>query len=286
MASVYVPKGTTDLSGLGIANGDSVYIMEGDQSIVSGTNLSGLTTLVDVVVGPGFTGNIVDLQCDLSGVFRYEAGGGSCSLIANGTSTEIIAKVEAVGYGRLELKTAGTFTEVQVGSGDVLIRDAVDVTNIRQTGGKVQQYYKSTANTGLTIAGGTFLSGRGFSGTANISGGTAIFRREDSSATVPTGGTLNLTGNPRLKWVGGNITALNLLSPNVWPDFTEIVAALTITDLTGFAAAIYKAGLPVAASGTAIMKSGKIITLTNAATQYGGKFTQYAIAGSLPPAHD
>ena len=285
MADFYIAKGVTDLSTASITNGASVYFMEGEQTVTAGMNLSALTTLVDIIFGPGFAGNVPDLQFDSSGTVRYEASGGSVGLIADGTATEIIAKVEHMGFGRLTAKTAGTITEWQQGRGIGVIQDSVIATNIRMSGGQLKQYYKSTANTGWTISGGTFHTGRGFSGTANVTGGTVIVRREDSSATVPTGGTLNISGPAKVKWCGGNITALNLLTPDSRVDFTEVVAALTITDITGFASAIYASGLPTAAGGTATMKSGKVITLTNAATQFIGKSTQYA-SGAGDGSHD
>lgn len=283
MANVYIAKGTTTLAG--IANGDSVYFLEGDQTTTAGMNLSALTTLVDIVFGPKFAGYVPDLQFDSSGVVRYEASGGAVGIIADGTTTEIIAKVEHVGHGRLTAKTAGTITEWQQASGDGVIQDSVTVTNIRLAGGTCKQYYKATANTGWTISGGSLYTGRGFSGTADISGGLVVVRREDSSATVPTGATLNISGPATVKWSGGNITALNLLHPLARVDFTEIVSAITITNMTGFANAIYKAGLPTAASGTATMKSGFVLTLTNAATQYIGKSSQYAL-GAGDGSHD
>lgn len=285
MANRYVAKGTTDLSTVGIANNDSVYFLEGEQTVTAGMNLSALLTPVDIIFGPSFAGYVPDLQCDLSGVLRYEAGGGAVGLIVDGTTTEIVAKVEHVGAGLLTAKTSGTITEWQQASGRGVIQDSVIATNIRMNGGDLTQYYKSTLNTGWTISGGTFKTGRGFTGTADITGGNVIVRREDSSATLPTGVTLNISGPAKVKWAGGNITTLNLLHPEAMVDFTEIPAAITITSMTGFAKAIYRAGLPTGAGATATMKSGFAVTLTNAATQYVGKSSQYAI-GQGYPSHD
>lgn len=276
-ADRYFPKGTTDLSTVTTTNGDSFYFLEGDQTVTAGMDFSALTTLVDVIFGPSFAGYVPDLQFDISGVLHYEANGGSVGFTPNGTSTEVIAKVEHVGHGKLTAKSAGTVTEWQQRSGKGIIQDSVTVTNIRLTGGDLTQYYKSTLNTGWTIGGGNFYTGRGFSGNAFITGGNIVVRREDSSATVPTGAQLYLSGPCNVKWAGGNITKLWLLHPDAKIDLTEIPAAMTITDIEGFAGAIYSAGLPTAASGTAIMKSGKAVTLTNAATQYTGKAPQFAM---------
>lgn len=282
MADRYVPKGTTDLGTITINSADSLFFGEGEQTVSSGTNLSALAAgLVDVTVNRAFTGNIVDLRLDITNLLWYDAGGGSMSIIADGTATEIIAKVWHTGLGTLTFKTAGTVTNWEQISGTGYVEDTGIVTNVRLGGGVLNQKYHATANTAWTISGGILVTGRGVSGTANIGGGTVIVRREDSSATVPTGGTLNIVGPAKVVWQGGNITALNLLHPDAVFDPSQAPAAFTITDMTGFAKAIRRSGLPTGAAGTIINKNNRTITLTNAATQYVGKAEIYAATGAF-----
>ncbi len=281
MADVYIPAGTVTLSG--IANGDSVYFMEGSQTVTAGKDLSALTTLVDVVFGERFSGIVEDLQFDSSGVVHYRASGGRVSLVANGTSTEVIAKVVHNGGGTLTLKTAGTFTEYQQSRGVGIITDEVNATGIRMTGGDLTQYYKSTANTNWTIAGGTFKTGRGFSGTANVTGkARVIVRREEAGSTSPTGATLNIADDAIVMWMGGNITTVNFLGPNAKLDLTNLPKDITITNATGFTKAFYDAAMPIAAGGTQKFANGKQVTLTNAATIYGGDLGTFAVYGGAP----
>lgn len=279
MADRYIAKGTTTLST--VTNGDSAIFGEGEQTVDGGTDLSGLSTLVDIIVKRAFTGRIVDLTFDNSGVVWYDAGGGSMSIVANGTLTEIIAKVWHTGLGVLTAKTAGTITEWQQNNGTGYIQDTIIVTNIRLSGGTLNQKYKTDANTAVIVAGGQFNTGRPVT-TLTATGGVTVVRREDSSATVPTATTVTVDGPAVVRWAGGNITTLNLNHPKAVFDWSDAPAALTITNLNGFAEAIYKAGLPTAGGGTAVNKTNRTLTLTNAATQYVGKSENYAAMGGAP----
>ena len=85
-------------------------------------------------------------------------------------------------------------------------------------------------NTLVVVAGGSYTTERGVSGTYNQGGGTAVFSRSDSSGALPTasGATMNIFGGT-MKWRGKNIGTLNVYGGTV--DFSEAPQDLTVTTL-------------------------------------------------------
>src|SRR5690606_6314523 len=163
-ATIYVPKGTTDLSGLSISDGDSLVFGEGSQT-VAGIDLSGLNEgLSGISVLPSFTGSIGSPS---TGPLRADLDSGAGKIVYNAGGGTVARRGIARGAGHAS--AAGV------------------VATTRQTGGTVTQLYRSTANTNWGSEGGEFVTGRGFSGTANVWGGRVVVRREDTGATLPTG---------------------------------------------------------------------------------------------------
>jgi len=270
MATIYVPKGTTDLSGLSISDGDSLVFGEGSQT-VAGIDLSGLNEgLSGISVLPSFTGSIGSpstgpLRADLdsgAGKIVYNAGGGSFFYQPDGDD-DLCNEIECLGAGTLYLLGGGTVTLLEIARGAVHISADVVVATIRQTGGTVTQLYKSTANTNLWIEGGEFVTGRGFSGTANVWGGRVVVRREDTGATLPTGATLNIAPDGSVKWMGGNITTVNAAGPI---DLSDAPNAMTITNLNISAKARERSRLTSKYAAVTITNLNEYVGVADAAT--------------------
>lgn len=279
MATRYIGKGVTDLSTVGITDTDTLYSSEGGQTYSAGTNLSALTQgLTAWYVEERFTGNggtpgspiRVDFDAGI-GQFSYAAGGGSWYYYPGGDES-LCNEIEQLGRGRLFLSTGGTVTALEQANGYVYIPDTVAVTNFRQTGGECDQLYSSTLNTTWFIDGGLFRTGRGFTGTSYVGGGAnVIVSREDTSSTLPTGGTL-VVGDATVKWRGGNITAVVLASAGAMLDLSEAPNAATIA-VSGTAKALARSKL-----------SSKYATLTVNVTEYVGKRESlYAAGGGFGP---
>lgn len=261
MATVIVPKGTTDLSGLTITDEDNLHFVEGGQVVSEGLTESGLATgLTFLRVFPTFAGSVGGaahgaFKADIITALEYNAGGGSFYYEPSGAA-DSCAKLMVAGSGRFYATGGGTIVEAQVDNAYLSIAAAVLATNIRQGGGTIEQLYNATANTDWTIDGGVFRTGRGFSGTARISGGAEIVvAREDSSSTLPTGGT-GILGDGRVKWRGGNAGTW-YVGRNAMLDLSEAPADMTIT-VVGHAKAIARS----------ILKS-RHATVTATVTEYG-----------------
>lgn len=287
MATEYVPKGTTDLTAYFGATND-VIIAEGSQFCSAGLDHSGANGPANVYINRAFTGTIGGgggdpLHTEVTGTLLYDAGGGSLSLYPHGGAANLVAKLIQSGLGALRLVTGGTVTSLEIKSGsDNYIADTVTVTNLYVTGGSTRQLYKATANTILSMGGGTLHTGRSIT-TGEITGGSLIVRREDTSATVPTATTLTI-GDAAVKWHGGAITTLNLSHPNARFDWSDMPVTATIGTVAGYVEAITRSGLR-AGNGN-VSKAGKTITVT-ALSSRGGDPSSYASSsgsgGSLSP---
>lgn len=265
MAVVIVPKGVTDLTSYG-ADTDTLIFMEGNQTVTAGLNKSALTEgFAKIVVAETFTGTIGGasgaLRCDVdsgSAVFEYNAGGGACYYNPDGDDN-LCDELRIISGGTFYLVNDGTVTNCGIARGNLVCPDGVVITSLYQTGGNTTQGYNATVNANLWVSGGQITSGRGFT-TAYISDAQAIFKREDTSATVGAGGTLNITGPAYVKWCGGNITTVNLTHPKAVIDFSEAPNDLTVTNLNGLGQAVAKSRL-----------SSKVatVTITNTSTLVG-----------------
>lgn len=273
MATIFVPKGTTDISGLGIASGDYLMFNEGSQTITAGLDLSGLAAgLIGIGVGPAFTGWIgtgsSSLRCDVDAgapnEVLYQAGGGGMYLRPGGGHS-LVTKVTHMGIGTIHLTSGGTVTNLEQVRGTTYVPDVVAVTNIFCSGGQIIQAYSGTANTSWRVAGGSLVTGRGFSGTARIGRNShVIVRREDSSTTLPTGGTWEIAGRDdgrhAVEWHGQNVGTVTLLDERASIDMSNVFVDASITIL-GPAAALRRCRLE---------SKYKHVTITATMTSYGG----------------
>lgn len=241
MAVRYIGKNLSDISGAGIVDNDSVAFHEGGQAVVTGLNQSGLATgLTNVETARTFGGNVGGsggfFRAKITGKGRHR-GSGEFFYHANG-ATDACALWHQDGPGISRLVGGGTHALLDISMGLADVSGDVIVTTIRGNGGSLNQLYHATANTNIYAARmAQFTSGRGFSGSAYFSGGmTALFRRVDTSATLPTGGSLFIF-DATVKWCGGNITKIWLMHPNAKFDGREAPVSYTITDIEGYASA-------------------------------------------------
>lgn len=238
--AVYLPKGTTDLGTLASLNNETLIVAEGSQTVTAGLDQSALAADVEnIFIGEraavSFRGTSgAFLKCSIGTLFLIKSAGGRIYYTPVGTgTTTTCARLKNIGAAQVFLAGGGTVVNLEIGgAGFVDIADDTNVTNIYMSGGSCNQLYKSTANTDWIIGdGASFTTGRGWSGTARIGGGASVVvAREDTSATLPTGATLEMAGGT-LSWRGGNITTINACGDAAL-DFGDAPNALTITNLT------------------------------------------------------
>lgn len=244
MADRYVAKSVTDLGTVTIADTDSLFFMEGSQQITAGGNLSALTEgLSSIVGGESFFGHVFGgsygaLRCDVDADAPEEViwdAPGSITLYPGGD--ESLVKKITQSAGLVNVQTGGTVTNWEMMGGTGYATGDVIVTNVRMQGGNYRQGYHATGNTDVWLSSGaTFRSERGFSGVAYVAqGAEAIWRREDASATVPTGGTSYISGH--VEWFGGNVGTIYLMHPKASIDMSGVFADATVT-VYGYAEAI------------------------------------------------
>lgn len=264
-----------------VANGDSLFFFEGEQTVDSGVDLSGIAGIAKCLVGRGFAGQIVDLKAVVTGTLHYDAGGGSMSYIVDGSGVDTTAKVWCTSpSGTLTIKTNGTVTDLEQSAGTVKVMDTAIVTNVRVFGGTCTLKYKASTITALTVGGGTVNNMRTVT-TGYVTGGTLNVRREDTSSTLPTITSLFITGPATVNWNGGAFTNLYLYHPKArfnWQDTYAAGANLTPTLIEGFSEAIWASGLPMASGQVTTSKSGYTVTPTTV-TAWAGKPEHYAAYG-------
>lgn len=267
-ATRYIAKGTTDLGTVGITAGDTLYFSEGGQTINAGTDLSALAAMAAVYVEPRCAVSIatgVVLKADIT-LFQFSLGGGSWYYQPGGPTTTCTTLIHN-GTGRIYVVGGGTVTNYEQDGSYGWIAAEVVATHVRQASGQLDQLYNATANTDWFVTGGVFNTGRGFSGTSYVGGGAQVnVSREDTSATLPTGGTLNL-GDAYVNWRGGNITAVNLIGNSGVLDLSNAPNAITAT-INGTAKALARCRL-----------DSKFVTHTLTINQYCGKRTALYSAG-------
>ena len=237
MAVITIPKGTTDLSTVTVANSDGVAFYDGNQTVTAGlTGWSAFAAgLVSLYIGPRFTGNIggasgpltVDVDSGAALAIN-EAGGGNLYIRPGGVSSAI-TRFKHIGQGSTFFVGGGTVTNLEMGqmAKYVSVSENVLVTNFYQsTGSSFFQWHASGANSGLrtiVVDGGVAQFERFLDANANAEGGTnlvrisgnarVIVKRENTSSasvTPPTatdgnnGSTIHITGGT-LEWWGGNM---------------------------------------------------------------------------------
>jgi hypothetical protein len=233
-----VPPGTTSLASYG-ANGDVLVFSEGDQTVSAGLDKSGLAEgFAGIEFGSGWRGVISaasPLLCDVdNGAGAYVSILSSAALICITPKGDdnLIHRLRLLGSATCQLVGAqGTVTRAEVAAGRLVVSEQVTVTNLDTVGGTVTAYYHASPAavfTTVNVNGGSVHSGRSFT-TAKVSAGLLNVGREDSSLTLPTGGTLEITGG-KVIWRGGNITTLVVRGTGVF-DASMATQPFTISSL-------------------------------------------------------
>lgn len=276
MATFYVAKGTTNVSGTyAIAGGDTVYFSEGGQIINAGVDFSGLgSAIAAMYVEPRFAGSIdpsAVMKANIT-TFRYSAGGGSWRIQAAGFAN-VVTTLLHVGQGRMYMQGGGTFTNYEQASGYGYASADVVLTNIRMSGGQLDQLYSASANTDWFIESAVFNTGRGFSGNAFVVGGAQVsVSREDTGATLPTGATLYVLDGV-VKWRGGNLTAAYVGSRGML-DVSEAPNAFTLGTLNGTAKGLARSKLS---------SKYATVTITTINQWVGDRAALYSLGQGLAP---
>jgi len=298
MAVITIPKGTTDLSTVTVANSDGVAFYDGGQTVTAGlTAWSAFAAgLVSLYLGPRFVGNIggaagpltVDVDSGAALVVN-EAGGGNLYLRPGGVSS-LITRLKHLGQGTTHLVGGGTVTNLEMGvmAKQINVSENVLVTNFWQScGSSFFQWHASGANSGLqsiVVDGGVaqferFLDGNGAGANATISGNArVIVKRENtagSTTTLPTatdgsnGAVVRINGGV-LEWWGGNMDTVIVEGDGVL-DLSNAPAGFNIYRLYITAKAMARSKLTTpngtitydTGSFTPVPRGGKTDTLTN-----------------------
>lgn len=213
MATITVPRGTSDLSGLGTADHDILQFMNGECVVTAGLDLSGFTDgLAALIFGANASVYIdasnplkLDVDYGASPVVHYAQNSGSVALHPGGGSGAF-TRVRHVGAAPLILMGGGTVTTHEQARGSGTVTGAVSLTNEVLTGGELLVRYKSTAVTKWEQSGGRGMLMR--SQTAIwMYGGVLDVYPENAGTNVPTATTIYHFGGT-INWRGGNIGTL------------------------------------------------------------------------------
>lgn len=292
MPTVVVPPGTVDLSTVDPGAGTDPhawYFYEGNQTITAGTDLSARVAQTSFYFGRHAPVTFsATLKTATTSTFISEAIGGLLNIMCDQTGgTDAFATFKLLGGMKVVDAGGGTWTNVEVASGELTLAEATALTNLDMSGGVVTVGYSATGVTSLKARGGTLYCRRGIaSGGAVFLDGNAvaIFRRAQqiaASGIDASAGTTNfyLGGKAQLKWCGAAIDNVYLDSDDVVFDWQDMPAAATIGLVEGSAKAIARAGLKQGAVNT--LRNGATLTVT-AVNAKGGTIEQYA--GSVFPA--
>ena len=218
MAIVTLAPGVETLAGATLADGDTLVIADGSQTISAGGDKS-TVSLAGVRLGPRFLGRNTSadpLKTDVdstsaSSIVDERPGGMPWYTHLAGPS--LLGKfLRLLNGARHHLVSGGRLEEAQVRNGILRAEASVRVDALRACGGSSSFAAHSNAMTDAHLVRHSIESQRGFSGTWIVGpGASATFRRADNSTgTMPTGGTLIVCGG-RVEWSLGNITELVLL---------------------------------------------------------------------------
>lgn len=236
MATITLPKGTTDLGTLSSLNNNILLIGEGNQTVTTGLDQSGLAAGIDSVyyqMGPtvnfrGTSGQF--LKAGIVTILFLNGYGGTIYYTPIGAGTQTTCtRAKNIGANRLYVGGGGTITSMEhSGNAYTNVDDSSIITTLSVDGGQVDVQYISTAITTLYMSAGQLTIGRPVT-TAWINGGNTVVTREDTASTPPAWTTINMGGGT-LKWRGGGITTLRALG-SATLDFSDVPAALTIGTL-------------------------------------------------------
>lgn len=227
----WVDYSTGSAAGAAPATGDTVYVIDGSQSITAGLSNSSVN-LVGLYFGERYTGNVGTTGAPLvisvaSGtpIFQYKASGAYAN-VQPGSSNITTAKVISTGPGELRL-VGGTTTTLQVGSSaKVYVQSGAIVTTIYEAGGSLIVDSNATAITALIQEGGRSIFDRAVT-TATLAGAGTLGTWINSN----TIGTLHVHPGARCNYRSrGTITTANVY-PGARADAQGNSAAFTVTTL-------------------------------------------------------
>lgn len=280
MAEKYVTPGVTDLSTLGLGGTDNLTYLAGAQTINNGLTTG--VALTNIIIQPGFTGttgggSAGSLISQVTGYIRNQQTGGAFNYSAGASSC---ARYIHLGPTAATI-TGGTITRLEQASGAVNVNGSTVVPTAIQSGGSSSYLFYATGTPGqadfqsFTLTGGNLLSERGTdidasSPTITIAGGSAVFKRLNSSTNLPTivgatsSGRLNCYGGS-VDWQGGNINILYLLGGSI--NLGSIPADITIGTLVADKASLARSNLQPA---------GKVVTISSSTIYAGVDDTIYS----------
>lgn len=186
------------------ATGDSCYISQTADLITANLNQTGVT-LVNFVIGPGFTGQMGTSGTSLTIAATTFSYNGRATLFNITAGTAGITTATIGGSGTVSL-TGGTTTNLHVGpSGNCYVGPSAVVTTLRGAGGGINAT-SGTAFTTTKMKGGVLTSARNL-GTLLVSGnGTLV--KTTGLATITTG---DVESGARLNHTStGTITTLEV----------------------------------------------------------------------------
>ncbi len=238
MANVIVQPGVETIPS--VADTDDLKFLEGSQTVSAGGDKSGLATgLASVQLGRGsLVQNTAadplkaDLDVSSSSHLTDERRASRPWYFWPGGGSALAKIVRVLNGGMVNLIGGGRLEQAQLRSGYINAASAVRVDAVYQCGGAITQAIHASTNTNTDIYSvrGSLTSERGFSGTCIAGPGSVLkFRRKDNSTgSMPTGGTLWVVGG-KVEWGIGNLTNLYLLDGEF--DISSVPADMTITNL-------------------------------------------------------
>ena len=226
MATVIIPPGTANPVPL-IADGDKVHLIEGEQDY-SGTSLD-LSALANGLNLLKF-GKLCRVKNSASNPWKVDvdqgtnphvlvAGGGPHYFHPGGGSS-LITRFKMLAPGRAFFIGGGTVTNFEQRSGISDFSSAVIATNAYLGGGQCTIASNATAITLLEVGPGASAIIKRSITTGTFFGGNVACKADDSSGTLPTGGTIKNYGAD-VTWMFGAITSLELRGPNATFDISN-----------------------------------------------------------------
>ncbi|TPV94874.1 MAG: hypothetical protein B7733_13130 [Myxococcales bacterium FL481] len=259
MADVYVPKGTTDLSGLSISNNDTIIFAEGSQHVTAGLDLTSTASGLTIEAGPGFTGTLggTDGSLQFKGAtLTWKAGGGEIHF--QPTSTQ---NVEIVGGARAYIKGGGTVGSLDIACPFARITDDVAVNTLKQRGGECTMGYNATKLQAVRMGSGSFSSERGLSGACYAFNGTQVWGRQQADLAKPAidGSTMTVAA-ARISFLSLSTSTVGIEADDKSVlDARKVNNALTLSGNIG-----------AASFGNSHLKSAFATVTTTNLDQYGG----------------
>jgi len=241
-----VLSGTSIAASLNLA---SILLQGGGQQVITNLDQTGLAsglTLLDIQPGSSVgIGSAAGgaLMSTITSMIRAKGSGGLIKYTPITKGSHACDRLLNLGGNNFSLvsgSTAAILKLEQAGAGTRIdIDDSTRVNVIALIEGSIDQQYNSTQNVTWRCSGGSFTTGRGWSGTglptttggaATIGGNARVFvgRPDNNITSLPTGGDL-IMGGGSLTWRGGNITGIYATGGSF--DFRSVPAAMTITNL-------------------------------------------------------